>query len=88
MAHTETLTSITPQIAGLETQQVQSPYFRVRLKNPSGEDLRQLDEVIEVTGIRVSYVPKDDVYIIPSAFPIDVLEALHGIILDSQEFTK
>lgn len=82
MAKTETLTLLTPQIAGLETQQVQSSCFRVRLENPSAEDLRQLDEVVEVTGIRVSYIPGDDVYIVPSAFPIDILVALHGQIID------
>lgn len=84
MAHTETLTLLTPQITGLEMRQNPSSFVRVHLENPSAEELRQLDEAIEITGVRVSYVPENDWYIVPSAFPIDILTALHGQIVDPQ----
>lgn len=85
---TEAFQSLTPQIAGLESPQDQHSCIRVHFKLPSAECQRYLDEAILRENARVSYDPKDDAYIIPVAFPMEILLAFNATVLEPQNPAK
>lgn len=80
----ETSTSLTPRIIGLESQ----PFIRVHLEPASLHWQRDWDEAVQNVGAQVSYHPEDDTYVVPAAFPMELLTAFNGQIIDSQKFTK
>lgn len=85
---TEAFQSTTSQIAGVESPQGQHACIRVHFEFPSAECQRYLDEAIEREKARVSYDPKDDTYIIPVAFPMEILLAFNGKIVEFQNPAK
>lgn len=81
---TEAFQSPTPQIAGPESGQDQHSCIRVHFEFPSAECQRYLDEAILRENVRVSYDPKDDTYVIPVAFPMEILLAFNAKVVEPQ----
>ncbi len=85
---TEAVRSLTPQIADPESPQGQHSCIRVHFEFPSPECQRYWDEVVQTQGVITSYDPKDDTYVVPLPFPLDVLKALNGTVVESQNPAK
>ncbi len=84
MANAEASTSLTPQLVGLESK----PFIKVHLEPASLHWQRNWDEAIQNAGVQVTYNPEDDTYIVPAAFPMEVLTAFNGQIIDPQKPVK
>ena len=78
----ETIRPLTPQIAGFKTEQSIKPFVRVHLEFTTPECQRYWDEAVEGEKAHVAYNPEDDTYIIPLPFPLDILKAFHGKIIE------
>lgn len=79
---TETIKTLTPQIAGFQTEQSIKPFVKVHLEFTTPEYQRYWDETVERAKTRIVYDPRDDSYIIPVAFPMDILLAFNGKIIE------
>ncbi len=78
----ETIRTLNPHIAGFQTEQSIKPFVKVHLEFTTPECQRYWDETVEREKTRIVYDPKDDSYIIPVAFPMDILLAFNAKIIE------
>ena len=71
-------------IAGIDSEQSIKACVKVHLEFITPECQRFWDETVEREKTRIVYDPKDDAYIIPVAFPMDILLAFNGKIIEPQ----
>ena len=70
------------------TEVVSQPSIKVHIEPTTPECQRYWDETVQNLGNQVSYQPEDDTYIVPAAFPIELLAAFNGQVVSPQRATN